>query len=48
MRNPQVGRGNAIMSGQVKQFKRDELKAMADYISALPGELRTVPQNKFR
>ncbi len=46
--NPQVGRGNAIMSGQVKQFKRDELKAMADYISSLPGELRTVPQNKFR
>ena len=46
--NPQVGRGNAIMGGQVKQFKRDELKAMAQYISSLPGELRTVPQSKFR
>lgn len=46
--NPQVGRGNAIMGGQVKQFKRDELKAMAQYIGSLPGELRTVPQSKFR
>jgi cytochrome c553 len=46
--NPQVGRGNAIMAGQVKQFKREELKAMAQYIGSLPGELRTVPQSKFR
>ena len=46
--NPQVGRGNAIMVGQVKQFKRDELKALAQYIGSLPGELRTVPQSRFR
>ena len=46
--NPQVGRGNAIMAGQVKPFKRDELKAMAQYIGSLPGEVRTVPQSKFR
>ena len=46
--NPRVGRSNAIMAGQVKQFKRDELKAMAKYLGSLPGELRTVPQNKFR
>jgi cytochrome c553 len=46
--NPNVGRGNAIMGGQVKQFKLDELKAMAKYIGSLPGELRTVPQSKFR
>jgi len=46
--NPQVGRSNVIMAGQVKQFKRDELKAMAQYIGSLPGELRTVPQSKFR
>ena len=46
--NPQVGRGNAIMAGQVKQFKRDELKAMAAYLGSLPTELRTVPQAKFR
>jgi cytochrome c553 len=46
--NPQVGRGNAIMAGQVKQFKRDELKAIAAYLGSLPGELRTVPQPKFK
>ena len=46
--NPQVGRGNAIMAGQVKQFKTEELKAMAAYIGSLPGELNTVPQPKFR
>ena len=46
--NPQVGRGNAIMAGQVKQYKRDELKAMAKYIGSLPGELSTVPQARFR
>jgi cytochrome c553 len=46
--NPNVGRGNAIMVGQVKQFKPAELKAMAQYIGSLPGELRTVPQPKFK
>ena len=46
--NPQVGRGNAIMAGQVKQFKREELKAMAKYIASLPGGLSTVPQARFR
>ena len=46
--NPQVGRGNAIMSGQVKQFKPAELRAMAKYIGSLPGELSTVPQARFR
>jgi cytochrome c553 len=46
--NPQVGRSTAIMAGQVKQFSPAELKAMANYIGSLPGELRTVPQSKFR
>ncbi len=46
--NPQVGRGNAIMAGQVKQFKHTELKALAQYLGSLPGELRTVPQSRFR
>lgn len=46
--NPNVGRGNAIMAGQVKQFSNAELKAIAAYIASLPSELRTVPQNKFR
>jgi cytochrome c553 len=46
--NAVVGRGNAIMAGQVKQFSHAELKAIADYLASLPGELRTVPQSKFR
>jgi len=44
----QVGRANAIMGAQVKPFQRAELKAMADYLASLPGEVRTVPQSKFR
>jgi hypothetical protein len=47
-RQPQVGRSNAIMAGQVKQFKRAELKAMAEYLGSLPGELQTVPQSSLR
>jgi cytochrome c553 len=46
--NPQIGRSNAIMAGTVKQFKPSELRAMAQYIGSLPGELRTVPQSKFK
>jgi cytochrome c553 len=46
--NPQVGRGNAIMAGQVKQFKPAELKAIADYVGSLPGDVRTVPESRFR
>ncbi|MBT9492298.1 MAG: c-type cytochrome [Paucibacter sp.] len=42
------GRSNAIMAGQVKQFSHAELKAMAKYLASLPGEMRTVPQSKFR
>lgn len=46
--NPNVGRANAIMSAQVKPFTRAELKAIADYLSQLPGDLHTPPQDKFR
>jgi cytochrome c553 len=46
--NPQVGRNNAIMGGQVKQFSLAELKAMAEYLGSLPGELRTVKEPYFR
>lgn len=46
--NPQMGRGNAIMGAQVKQFKLAELKAMAEYMGSLPGDLRSVPQPRFR
>lgn len=46
--NAYVGRSNAIMAGQVKQFSHAELKAIAKYLSSLGGELRTVPQSKMR
>jgi cytochrome c553 len=46
--NAVVGRGNAIMGGVAKQFSNTELKEMAKYISSLPGELKTVPEHKFR
>jgi len=46
--NPQIGRSNAIMVGQVKQFSHAELKTIAQYLSTLPSELHTVPQSRFR
>lgn len=46
--NPIVGRSNAIMGGMVKQFSNAELKEMANYIGSLPGELKVVPQKKFK
>jgi cytochrome c553 len=41
------GRDNAIMGGQAKPYTHAELKAMAKYLASLPGEMATVPQNKF-
>ncbi len=46
--NAQVGRANAIMSAQVKAFTRAELKQMADYLSSLPGDMKTIRQSPFR
>ena len=46
--NPKVGRANAIMASQVKQFKLAELKALSRYIGSLPGDLQTVRQAPFR
>jgi len=46
--NAQIGRGNAIMGGVAKQFSNAELKEMANYLGKLPGELKTVPESRFR
>jgi cytochrome c553 len=43
-----AGRANPIMGAQVKPFTRAELKAMAEYLARLPGDLQTVPQSRFR
>lgn len=48
VRNMAVGRSNAIMAAQAKPFSHAELKLLADYLASLPGELKTVPQSKFR
>jgi len=42
------GRSNGIMGGVAKQFSNAELKELAKYVSSLPGELKTVPQKRFR
>jgi cytochrome c553 len=46
--NPQVGRGNAIMVAQVKQFSHKELKMLAQYLGSLPADVHTIAQSKFR
>jgi len=46
--NAVLGRSNAIMMGMARPFKHAEIKALAQYISALPGDLKTVAQSRFR
>jgi len=46
--NATWGRANGIMGGIAKQFSNAELKELSKYISSLPGELKTVPQKRFR
>ena len=47
-KNPQVGRNNAIMMGMARPFTHAEAKQLANYLASLPGELKTVPQSRFR
>jgi cytochrome c553 len=42
------GRANGVMGGIAKQFSNAELKALSGYVASLDGELKTVPQSKFR
>ncbi|GAA6141542.1 c-type cytochrome [Hydrogenophaga sp. 5NK40-0174] len=46
--NNVVGRANPIMAGMAKQFKNAELKELANYLGSLQGNMKTVPQSKFR
>jgi cytochrome c553 len=43
-----IGRANGVMAGIAKQFTNAELKALAGYVSSLDGELKTVPEKRFR
>jgi len=47
-KNAKIGRNNAIMAGMAKQYTNAELKLMANYLSSLEGDLKTVPQSRFR
>ena len=55
--NPIIGRSNATMRSQVVQeadgkkkltFSDAELKQVAKYLAALPGDLHVVPESRFR
>jgi cytochrome c553 len=46
--NAKVGRTNGVMAGVAKQFTNAEMKEMANYLHSLDGELKVVPQSKFR
>lgn len=43
-----IGRSNAVMGAIAKQYSNAELKVLAAYLAALPGELKTVPDSAFR
>ncbi len=46
--NQVVGRNNAIMAGMAKQYTNAELKLMANYLASLQGDMKVVPQSRFR
>ncbi|KQP20546.1 c-type cytochrome [Pseudorhodoferax sp. Leaf267] len=43
-----VGRANGVMGPIAKQFSNAELKAIASYLQSLDGDLKTVPESRFR
>ncbi|MBH2044420.1 MAG: cytochrome c4 [Comamonadaceae bacterium] len=43
-----VGRNNAIMGGIAKQFTNNELKTLAAYIGSIEGDMKVVPQSRFK
>ena len=46
--NNVVGRSNGVMGGIAKQFTNAELKALAQYIGSLDGEMQVKAQSRFR
>jgi cytochrome c553 len=46
--NNVIGRNNGIMGGIAAQYTPAELRAMANYLGSIEGELRVVPQPRFR
>ena len=46
--NGMVGRSNGIMAGIAKQYTHAEMRELAKYLSTVEGELKVVPQSRFR
>jgi len=46
--NMRIGRENPVMVGMAAQFSHAELKQLAKYIGSLPGDVKTVPEARFR
>jgi cytochrome c553 len=46
--NSTWGRNNGVMGGIAKQYSHAELKELAKYMAAQQGDLKIVPQSKFR
>ena len=46
--NAKVGRANPIMGSMAKQYSNAELKLLANYISSVQGDVKVVPQSRFR
>ena len=42
------GRSNGVMAGVAKQFSNAELKELANYVASQQGDIKTLPQSKFR
>jgi len=46
--NAKVGRANPIMASMAKQYSNAELKMLSNYISSVQGDMKVVPQSRFR
>lgn len=46
--NHVIGRSNGIMAGIAKQYTPAEMREIAKYLSSVEGDLKTVPQSRFR
>ncbi|WP_196869449.1 cytochrome c [Polaromonas sp. CG_9.11] len=46
--NAKVGRAHPIMGAMAKQYTNAELKAMSNYLSSVQGDLKVVPESRFR
>ncbi|MBF6630838.1 MAG: cytochrome c4 [Comamonas sp.] len=48
LKNDKVGRDNGVMAAITQQFSNQELKLLANYLGTLEGDLKVVPQPRFR